>query len=101
MIVDPNYVPMEGDIIKMLYDTHNEDTNLGTGARKVHVTKSCYFNPAFRKGTIFNALCEDEIKNFYTKRIMFATIDRHSSLILYSNNNYDLEFNYIGPEGQR
>jgi len=101
MIIDNNYSPIEGDEIKMFYDTHNEDTNLGTGARKVLVTRSAFFNPIFTKGAIFNALCENEIKNFYEKRIMFAIIERHHNHILYINDRYDEDLNYVGDEEER
>ena len=101
MIIDSNYVPMEGDSIKMYYDSHNEDTNIGTDSRLVQVTKSCYYNPKFSKGLIFNALCENEIKNFYKKRIMFAVVNRHNNYIIYANDKYDEDLNYIGDEADR
>jgi len=100
MIFINNYTASSGDFIHLNYDTHNEDTNLGTDARYITVLNSSFYNPSYKKGLSFTATCEGIQKTFYDKRIMEAVIKRNNTVMYYTNPRYE-DCVYIGPEGDR
>lgn len=101
MIPVTNYKPLAGDIVTMKYDTHNEDTNIGTDWRNVKVLSDECLNIGYH-GETFNGYCEEQQKTFYSKRIIFAFIQRHDSWLIYASDKYDQETDeYLGNPNDR